>query len=79
MVPHERDEYRQQMGHAWLGFDAERLAGWCDAAGLVMERHVALPADPAARGPNLFVATAQRRGAHNPKEHHDGNVGPDRA
>lgn len=79
MVPHGRDDYRQQMGHAWLGFDAERLAAWCDAAGLVMERHVALPADPAARGPNLFVATAQRRGTHNPKELHDGNVGPDRA
>jgi ArsR family transcriptional regulator len=58
MRAHEREEYRQQMGHVWLGFDAESLHGWCMQAGFTGVRHVALPADPAVNGPALFVVTA---------------------
>ena len=25
MLPHERDSYRQQMGHVWLGFSADKM------------------------------------------------------
>ena len=28
MLPHEREEYRQQMGHVWLGFDEDQLSSW---------------------------------------------------
>ena len=46
------------MGHVWLGFAADQLASWTDAAGLATYGVRALPADPAAKGPALFAATA---------------------
>jgi hypothetical protein len=49
------------MGHQWLGFDPERLAGWLGEAGFAAPRLVPLPPDPDAQGPNLFAATAARR------------------
>ncbi len=58
MVPHERDEYRQQMGHVWQGFSAGQIAGWLERAGFGTSRYTPLAADPAAKGPNLFAATA---------------------
>lgn len=63
MVPHDRSEYRSQMGHLWLGFDEEQLADWTRQVGLETLRYRVLPADPAARGPMLFVATARRPAA----------------
>jgi ubiquinone/menaquinone biosynthesis C-methylase UbiE/DNA-binding transcriptional ArsR family regulator len=59
MLPHDRVEYRQTMGHVWLGFDADQLKGWSDDAGFASIRHHALPAAPQAKGPNLFVAVLQ--------------------
>lgn len=61
MLPHDRESFRLEMGHVWLGFAEEQLADWCAAAGLERMRYVALPADPAARGPALFAASARRR------------------
>lgn len=60
MLPHDREEYRQEMGHVWLGFSEERLAGWLEAAGLEGLRWLSLPADPEAQGPSLFAATARK-------------------
>jgi ArsR family transcriptional regulator len=60
MVPHEREEYRQQMGHLWRGFSAEAMASWLDEGGFKKRRHRFLPADPRAKGPGLFIATARR-------------------
>ncbi|HEU0298281.1 MAG TPA: metalloregulator ArsR/SmtB family transcription factor [Longimicrobium sp.] len=60
MLPHDREEYRQAMGHLWQGFSAERLEGWMAEAGLQGFRYVPLPPDPAARGPGLFAASARR-------------------
>jgi ArsR family transcriptional regulator len=60
MAPHERTEYRQQLGHLWQGFGAEQLGGWTGAAGLTAFRYLQLGADPEARGPLLFAATARR-------------------
>jgi len=59
MIPHDRDEYRQQMGHLWQGFDAAQLKDWLDAAGFSDVRYTVLPPDPAAKGPSLFVASAR--------------------
>jgi ubiquinone/menaquinone biosynthesis C-methylase UbiE len=60
MAPHEREEYRQQMGHVWLGFSDEQLGRWVQDAGLVSYRYRALPADPAATGPTLVAAAARK-------------------
>jgi ArsR family transcriptional regulator len=58
MLAHDRLHFRQEMGHQWLGFEPERVERWLAAAGLGAVRLVALPADPEARGPNLFAAAA---------------------
>jgi len=58
MAPHDREEYRQAMGHVWLGFGPEQLDAWMRGAGLGSVRYVPLPADPAAKGPTLFAARA---------------------
>jgi ArsR family transcriptional regulator len=58
MMPHERDEYRQQMGHVWHGFSRDQLSGWLEEAGFTAVRYTELPPDPQAKGPSLFVATA---------------------
>jgi ubiquinone/menaquinone biosynthesis C-methylase UbiE/DNA-binding transcriptional ArsR family regulator len=58
MVPHDHVEYREDMGHQWLGFDEPVLTGWALAAGFETPRFVALPAAAAAAGPGLFALTA---------------------
>ncbi len=57
MVAHDRDDWRHTMGHAWLGFDRTALDGAAAAAGLRPATWVALPAEPDASGPPLFLAT----------------------
>jgi ArsR family transcriptional regulator len=61
MLPHEREEYKQQMGHVWLGFSAEQMTRLLEGAGFEGVRMHALPSDAAVRGPSLFVATGRRR------------------
>ena len=61
MMPHQREEYRQQMGHLWLGFSREELDSWTRAAGFRRPRYRPLPVDPEAKGPALFVASAIRK------------------
>ena len=58
MCAHEREEYRAQMGHVWLGFDERSLRGWASKAGFGTMRYVALPVNPAAIGPALFTMVA---------------------
>jgi SAM-dependent methyltransferase len=58
MLPHDREEYRHQMGHVWLGLGEEQLRRLLTAAGLHQTRFVPMPADPDAKGPALFVCTA---------------------
>jgi hypothetical protein len=58
MLPHDREEYRQQMGHVWLGFSEEQTRHAFETAGFHGVRLRALPAEPEAKGPTLFVATA---------------------
>lgn len=62
MLPHDREEYRHQMGHVWLGFPDDQLRRLLAAAGFTQVRVVPLPADPDARGPAMFAATARRAG-----------------
>lgn len=60
MLPHDREEYRRQMGHVWLGFESERIAAWLREAGLESPRVLPLAADPEAKGPGLFAASGRR-------------------
>jgi ArsR family transcriptional regulator len=55
MQSHTRDEYRQQMGHVWLGFDEGPLREWSLEAGFRNHRYVPLPTDAEATGPALFT------------------------
>jgi len=58
MVPHDRAEYRQEMGHVWLGFAPKQIDRWLSAAGFGSSRHRNLPPDPKALGPSLFATSA---------------------
>jgi ArsR family transcriptional regulator len=58
MAPHEREEYRQQMGHVWLGFSEEQIGRLLAQAGFARVTVRALPAVTEAKGPALFAATA---------------------
>jgi ubiquinone/menaquinone biosynthesis C-methylase UbiE len=60
MMPHDREEYLQAMGHVWQGFERERMERWMQDAGFRGVRYIPLPPDPAAKGPTLFAATARR-------------------
>ena len=60
MLQHEREEYRQQMGHVWLGFEADMLNQWLKDAGFLQVRVQPLPVDHEAKGPSLFAATARK-------------------
>lgn len=59
MAPHDRDEYRQQMGHLWQGFSESQLKGWLHDAGFDAVRYTPLSPDPGAKGPSLFAASAR--------------------
>ncbi|MBM3819495.1 MAG: metalloregulator ArsR/SmtB family transcription factor [Acidimicrobiia bacterium] len=60
MLPHDREEYQQQMGHVWLGFSDKQISRYASGAGFGDVRIRALPVDPDARGPALFAAVATR-------------------
>ncbi len=55
---HDREQYRRQLGHQWLGFTETQMRAWLEAAGLTGVRIRPLPTPPEAKGPPLFVATA---------------------
>jgi SAM-dependent methyltransferase len=61
LMSHDRIEYVVQLGHVWQGFDGEQVKEWLSNAGFTSCRYRALPADPEARGPTLFVASARSR------------------
>jgi ArsR family transcriptional regulator len=61
MLPHDHDEYRQTMGHVWLGFSERQVERWFTGAGFDRFRWHALPAEPGVKGPAMFVATGRKR------------------
>lgn len=63
MLPHAREEYRQRMGHLWLGFSEENIRRFLEDADLTNVELHALPVSEEAKGPTLFAARARRRGA----------------
>jgi ArsR family transcriptional regulator len=61
MLPHDRVEYQQQMGHVWLGFSEKTIKKHLESAGFEKPVIQTLPADESAKGPSLFVATARKK------------------
>jgi ArsR family transcriptional regulator len=61
MLPHDRENYRQQMGHVWLGFSDEQIHGMLAENGFGAIHIVPLPPDAEAKGPGLFVASAKKQ------------------
>lgn len=60
MLPHDRAEYQQQMGHVWLGFPEKQMRKLLGGVGLTEFGMHPLPVDADAKGPALFVAVATR-------------------
>ncbi len=70
MLPHDRREFQQEMGHHWLGFGKDQVEGWFAAAGFERTRFCPLPPEREAKGPGLFAASAARSRAPEPVEAH---------
>ncbi len=60
MVPHDRSEYREELGHSWLGFPASQIQSWMTQAGWRQTRYALMPPETEAKGTGLFVTTANR-------------------
>ena len=60
MLPHDRESYRQKMGHIWLGFSTGQIEALLSDAGFENIRVVPLGPDIRAKGPDLFVASAKK-------------------
>ncbi|HZM96325.1 MAG TPA: metalloregulator ArsR/SmtB family transcription factor [Vicinamibacterales bacterium] len=63
MLPHDREEYQQQMGHVWLGFSESQITRLLGGAGFEHVRVRMLPVDPDAKGPALFAAMGVKQTA----------------
>jgi ArsR family transcriptional regulator len=64
MLPHDRESYRQQMGHVWLGFSDDHMRRLFSQSAFEDIRIIVLPADVRSKGPGLFVATATKPLTH---------------
>jgi SAM-dependent methyltransferase len=60
MLPHEREEYRNEMGHVWLGFEQEQIFDWLEDSRIEPSRFSTLTVEPDMLGPPLFVATGSK-------------------
>ncbi|XZE20454.1 ArsR/SmtB family transcription factor [Pirellulaceae bacterium SH449] len=60
MVPHDRSEYRESMGHMWQGFSESQICSWLQQANWKDIRYELVPPEPEAKGTGLFVASAVR-------------------
>lgn len=60
MIRHEHAEYKQTMGHRWLGFGEAQISDLAKSVGLMNPRVLSVPTDVDAKGPALFAMTAIR-------------------
>jgi ArsR family transcriptional regulator len=60
LLPHDRDAYRQQLGHVRLGMSEPQICAALHAAGFEGVLVHQLAPDPRAKGPGLFVASGRR-------------------
>lgn len=60
LLPHDREDFRREMGQTRSGFDPKELEQLMLSAGLASPQIRPLPPEPSAKGPALFLATATR-------------------
>ena len=60
MQPHDREDYRQRMGHVWLGFAEPQMIRLLQGARFEAPRVVPLAPEASAEGPPLFLASARQ-------------------
>lgn len=60
LLPHDRDDFRRQMGQTISGIEPGRVTQMMAEAGLASAALRPLPPEPATKGPALFVAAANR-------------------
>ena len=65
MLPHDRESYRQQMGHVWLGFSDEHVRRMFQEAGFEKVRVVAIPRTREPRARDCSSQPQQRHGNTN--------------
>jgi SAM-dependent methyltransferase len=74
MQPHDRDDYRQRMGHVWLGFGDTQITRLLHASSFDAVRVVSLSPESAAEGPPLFLAAARRLSPESPTSDRQGEA-----
>jgi ArsR family transcriptional regulator len=62
LLPHDRDDFRRQMGQISMGFATDAMNEALRACGFASAQFRSLPPEPNVRGPTLFLATAARVG-----------------
>ncbi|HEV7300776.1 MAG TPA: metalloregulator ArsR/SmtB family transcription factor [Tepidisphaeraceae bacterium] len=60
LLPHDRDDFRRQLGQVSLGIDAKDLEAMMAAGQLRHLKITPLPPEESAKGPALFLATGRR-------------------
>lgn len=60
LLPHDREDFRHEMGQLRRGFGLPEMEKMLSSAGLDTPRCQPLPPEPAVKGPALFLATAYR-------------------
>lgn len=60
LLPHDREDFRRQMGQYHRGFGPAQVQHELQTAGLASESCRPLPPEPQAKGPALFLATATK-------------------
>ena len=60
LLPHDRDDFRRQMGQQSPGLAPAQLEAWLTEAGFDQTRIRPLPPEHDAKGPALFLAAAHR-------------------
>lgn len=60
LLPHDRDDFRRQLGQRTMGIAPESMIELLSASGLAEARVRALPPQPEAKGPAVFLATATK-------------------
>jgi ArsR family transcriptional regulator len=75
MYPHEREEYKKQMGHVWLGFSEKTMTKHLAASGLGTVAVRPLPPAADAKGPALFTAVARKAAIESVRSSHEHMAG----
>ena len=61
LLPHDRDDFRRQLGQVSLGFSQETMTAALSACGFAGAATHALAPEPNVKGPALFLSTAYKQ------------------